>query len=81
MKLRRKRKDTTFGSAKWKTPVFPTIAPNKTLIVTDPKEMDKFRSEYDGQDYIAIHNLEGSVDENLENDSVSLNLEDGEMEK
>ena len=99
-----------------------------TIRITDTKEMEKFRSEYDGKDYIAIHNPDGSVtvsmamstakdvaknvssknaqaheqasqkglergdkengkadswakDENLENDSVSLNLEDGEMEK
>lgn len=99
-----------------------------TIRITDTKEMEKFRSNYAGNDYIAIHNPDGSVtvsmamstakdvaknvssknaqaheqasqkglergdkengkadswakDENLENDSVSLNLEDGEMEK
>lgn len=99
-----------------------------TIRITETKEMEKFRSEYDGKDYIAIHNPDGSVtvsmamstakevaknvssknaqaheqasqkdiergdkeagktdswakEDNLENDSVSLNLEDGEMEK
>ncbi len=97
-----------------------------TIRITETKEMEKFRSEYDGKDYIAIHNPDGSVtvsmamntakevaknvasknaqaheqqnsqkgleredktndswakDNNMENDSVPLNLEDGELEK
>lgn len=32
-----------------------------TIRITETQEMEKFRSEYDGKDYIAIHNPDGSI--------------------